>query len=132
MQRYLRDKEFSPQTIDKTLNRLQTEGYLDDAAFAQSWTNSRQRTKPKSRRALRYELRQKGVDRETIEAAVADIDEAEAARSALRPKLRQWQHLDEAAFTQKALGFLSRRGFSYTLARDAIDEGRQRIENDDL
>ncbi|GAB4444335.1 MAG: RecX family transcriptional regulator [Anaerolineae bacterium] len=129
MERYLRGKEFLPETIEATLTRLAAEGYLDDAAFAQSWTGSRQRTRPKSRRALRHELRQKGVDREAIEAALADMDEAEAAAAALGAKLRQWQHLDEETYTKKAMGFLSRRGFSYSVARAAVEAGRRQIDD---
>ncbi len=129
MQRYLHGKEFSPATIEATLARLTTEGYLDDAAFAQSWTGSRQRTRPKSRRALRYELRQKGLDQDTIAAALTNVNEEDAAANALSAKLRQWQHLDEETFTKKAMGFLGRRGFSYSVARAAVEAGRRQIDD---
>lgn len=132
MERYLQKKEFSPATIEATLTRLTGEGFLDDAAFAQSWTGSRQRTRPKSRRALRHELRQKGIDRDAIDDALAAVDEDEAAASALSAKLRQWQHLDEESFFKKAMGFLGRRGFSYPVARAAVDEGRRLIDSGEL
>lgn len=132
MERYLREKEFSQATIEATLVRLTGEGYLNDAAFAQGWTGSRQRTRPKSRRALRHELRQKGIDQASIEAALTDVDEDEAAASALSAKLRQWQHLDEETYFKKAMGFLGRRGFSYPVARAAVEEGRRLIDSGQL
>lgn len=131
MERYLRDKEFTPEVINETVARLEREGYLDDAVFADAWVESRQRSKPKSRRALKYELRQKGLKLADIENALDDIDEETAARDALAKKLWQWQSLAEDTFKKKALGFLSRRGFSYEIVRNAVDEAWESLANAD-
>jgi len=130
MERYLRGKEYSAGVIAATVQRLAAEGLLNDAEFAQAWTDNRQQLKPKSKRALRYELRQKGVDGESIEQALADLDEDDAARRALAPKLRQWRHLPEADFKKKALAFLARRGFNYDVARPAVEDGWAGVAED--
>jgi SOS response regulatory protein OraA/RecX len=44
---------------------------LDDAAFAAAWVGSRDRARPRSARALRAELRLKGVPADDVEAALA-------------------------------------------------------------
>ena len=121
MEIYLRKKDFSPEVIEDTLERLKQQEYLDDAAFARAWIGDRGRLKPRGRRALRYELGQKGVSRDVIDTALADLDEDELAWRAIEGKLRQWQHLTEADLRKKAMGHLSRRGFNYEVARQAVD-----------
>jgi len=121
IERYLRGKNYSPETIDQTLKRLAEGQYLDDSAFAQAWVEDRGRFKPRSRQALQYELRQKGVDPEAIEEALGDIDEDDLAWRALEGKLRQWQQLPELDFKKKAMGFLSRRGFGYEVAQETAE-----------
>jgi regulatory protein len=127
VERYLREKEFSPEAVTWAVQRLVAEKYLDDEAFAQTWTDNRQTHKPKSRRALNQELRQKGVDGQTIETILSEVDEDEAARQALAGKLRQWQNLDEETFRKKAMGFLGRRGFGFAICRAAVDEAWQSL-----
>lgn len=113
----LREKKFSAAAITAALQRLSDEHYLDDTAFAQYWRENREQFRPRSARALRYELRQKGVEAEVIEETLAGLDEEASAWAAVESKLDRWQTLDEAAFTQKVLGHLLRRGFGYTTAR---------------
>ena len=51
----------------------------------------------------------------------AEIDEDAAAWAALQPKIARWQGLERAQFSQKAGGFLARRGFGHEVARRVID-----------
>src|SRR3954452_2178052 len=65
------------------LDRFGEVGLIDDAAFARAWVSSRQAGRGLARRALRAELRAKGVDPDTAEQAVElvdDDDERAAAR----------------------------------------------------
>jgi regulatory protein len=114
---HLRGKEFAPSTIASVLQRLVTERYLDDSAFAQFWLESREQFRPRSVRALRYELRQKGVDKEVIDETLVTVDEEASAWAAVEGKLARWQTLEQAEFSQKVIGFLARRGFSYAITR---------------
>ena len=107
----LEQREFTPEAIAQTLARLQQEGYLDDTTFGQQWVANRQRFRPRSERALRYELRRKGMENSLIDEVIqeAEIDEDAAAWAALQPKIARWQGLERAQFSQKAGGFLARR-----------------------
>jgi regulatory protein len=58
--------------------RLVDLGMLDDVAFARAWVESRDRARPRGARALRDELRRKGVAARDVEAALA-FREASAA-----------------------------------------------------
>jgi regulatory protein len=128
----LQQRDFSPTAIEQTMARLQQEGYLDDATFGQQWVANRQRFRPRSERALRYELRRKGMETPLIDEVIqdADIDEDAAAWTALEPKVARWQGLERAQFIQKAGGFLARRGFGHEVARRVIDRAWNQ-RNDD-
>ena len=62
-----------PEVVaDRVLDRFVDVGLIDDAAFAQQWVESRQRTRGSARSVLRQELRAKGVD-DADAVAGADI-----------------------------------------------------------
>lgn len=130
VERYLRGKGFSAEAIEAAVQRLFDEGYLGDEAFAQTWVDDRQRLKPKSRRALRYELKKKGLRQADIDAALEAVDEDDAAWRAIEPKLWQWRGLDEMSFKKKAGGFLSRRGFNYEIVRNTLERAWHEITED--
>lgn len=129
MERYLRDKGYAPEVVSETVDRLVRENYVDDEAFAQDWLASRERYRPRSRHALRYELRQKGIADEVIEATLADVDEDASAWAAVERKLERWKNLSEEEFKKKILGFLGRRGFNYETARSVLDRARDTVNS---
>lgn len=128
--RYLRGKQYDEPVVSYAVERLSREGYLDDAAFARFWVENRERFKPRSARALRHELRGKGVDAAAIDAALADLDEADSAWAALEPKLDRWRHLDPDTFQQRVLGHLARRGFGYHTARATLEHALEFLQGD--
>jgi regulatory protein len=71
VRRRLRDAGYRDDLVEGTLDRLTELGYLDDAAFAQAWVESRDRARPRGARALRDELRRMGVTAVDAEAALA-------------------------------------------------------------
>ncbi len=117
IEQYLREKEFEPPVIEEVVQRLLAEKYLDDEAFARLWVDNREHTRPRSSRALRYELRQKGVDNTVINDLVETVDDDAAAWAAIEPKLPRWQALEQQEFFKKLSSFLSRRGFTYEVTR---------------
>lgn len=116
------------EAVERALERLAEFGYLDDAAFAEYWTEQRDRFSPRSARAVRMELRQRGVDAETAALSATPDDDEERAIAAGRKRLRALAQTDQRDFTQRMGGFLQRRGFGYSVARAAIrrlwDEAR--------
>lgn len=115
-------KEFAEGTIEKVCQRLIELEMLDDAAFARYWVEQRENFKPRSPLALKQELSQKGVAREIIDEAVAEVDSDEAARSAARQRVYRWQALPENEFEKKMSGYLQRRGFSFAVTRKITRE----------
>jgi regulatory protein len=117
-------KEFDVTTIDQVIARLSRAGLLDDEAFARYWIENRDTHKPRGSRALRYELRQKGVMDSVIDDLLTDYDEGDAAYRAAYSQAqrlaRQSDH-DIDALRSKLFAFLTRRGFPFDIARDIVD-----------
>ena len=114
--------EWPEEVIDRVIERLRKEKLINDAHFAAAWVEHRTLSRPRGSRAIQQELRQKGVGREEIEAALPDDEqEIENALVAVRSKLRLWEKFDERERQKKALDFLMRRGFTFSVARAALN-----------
>lgn len=119
---YLSEKGFDGPIIDQVIARLSRAGLLDDEAFARYWLENRDSFKPRGRRALRYELRQKGVTDLIIDDLLAAYDESDAAYRAARSRAQKLaRRHDVDTLRSKLLAFLKRRGFSFDIARDTTD-----------
>lgn len=118
---FLSRKAYIEDVVESTLTRLEDYNYLDDEAFARMWVADRERFRPRGERALRYELRQKGIDEDTITLVVAEVEEGASAWAALEPKIDRWRQLDDQSFKKKVVGYLGRRGFTYDTIYAAIE-----------
>ena len=76
VRRRLREAGYRGDLVEGAIARLTELGFLDDAGFARSWVESRDRARPRGARALRDELRRLGI-------GTADAEAALAAREAL-------------------------------------------------
>lgn len=116
-----KDREIAEDILDEVIARLERAGLLDDAEFARYWVSNRQEFKPRSKRALSYELQQKGVGRQHIDAAVANVDESQAALHAAQKRARRLARLERDLFYKRLGDFLARRGFAYDVTREVVD-----------
>ncbi|MFV0428547.1 MAG: regulatory protein RecX [Arachnia sp.] len=110
---------------EAVITRFIEVGLLNDGAYAEALTATRSRTQLRGRRRISQELRQRGVDDETIAAAIESLDpEAElaAARQAAERKARSLGGLDPMVAKRRLYGALERRGFSFDVVRQAADE----------
>jgi regulatory protein len=116
VRRHLTEHQVPEETVEATISRLQRSGLLSDKRFTRIWVDNRTEFRPRGKRALAYELRQKGIDAETIDQALEPIDEEDMAyRAALKPA-RRYLSLTRQEFRQKVCAFLARRGFDYEVA----------------
>jgi regulatory protein len=121
----LRRRGISDEIADSVLDRFGDVGLVDDAAFAKAWVTSRHRGRGLARKALAHELHRRGVDHDSVSAAVDQIDaddELAAARELVRRRLPAMQHLAAQARTRRLLGMLARRGYGAATALAAIRE----------
>lgn len=125
----LRAKEIPDEVAEEVLSRFEEVGLIDDAAFAETWVETRHRGRGLARRALARELRTRGVDSEVIEEAVQGLDseqEEETAQALVERKLRTTRGLDRDKRIRRLAGMLARKGYPEGLAlrvvRRAIEE----------
>ena len=119
---------FGAAAAEKTIIRLQAQGLLNDAAFAQQWRNSRERRKPRSQGMIQSELRAKGVADEIISQTLEGYDSAAAAhRAAARYAARQSAG-GRAVFDRRVGAFLNRRGFNGETIRQTLERLREELQ----
>jgi regulatory protein len=118
--------------VEETLTRLQGSGLVNDEAFARAWVQNRNEFRPRSKSALRMELRRKGLDDELIQSILErEVDEEALAFEAARKHVRRLAGLEWPEFRQKLGGFLARRGFSYTTLSPVVSEVWKEIQTAD-
>jgi regulatory protein len=114
--------DFPPEILDEVVTRLENVGLLDDGEFARYWVSNRDQFKPRSKFALRHELRGKRVSDADIESALADYDEEDAALRAAQKRASRLAGLDRQTFNKRLGDFLARRGFNYEVSREVIEQ----------
>jgi regulatory protein len=123
VQQNLQEQGVSEEDIASVMERLQRSGLVDDVRFAQAWIENRSEYRPRSRRALTFELRQKGVSDEVIEEIfdqTGGADEDLAYQAACK-QARKLKDLEWPDFRRKLGGFLARRGFTYDVIAPVVD-----------
>lgn len=111
--------------VDELLERFAEVGLVDDTAFASALAESRAKHSLRGKARIRQELRQKGVDRDVAEEALAELDpedELTAAREIARRKARSLAGLDRQVARRRLAGVLARRGFSGSITSTVLSE----------
>jgi regulatory protein len=123
IEKYLNGKGIEQPIINQVIERLTSNGLLDDKFFAHLWIENRNEFRPRSRRLLTSELKNKGISLEIIEDALKDtMPEEELAYLAAQKRVRRYEHLEWNPFYQKMGSYLARRGFSYSIIRPVIEQ----------
>ena len=116
-------KTFSPEAVSNSVAQMYREDLLDDSRFAQMWVDSRQQSRPKSKRAVKQELISKGISEQNAEQAISEIHDLENALICVKKKVRSLTGLEKEEFYKKLEGYLQRRGFSFSITKAAIQHG---------
>ncbi len=114
VQRKLTEAGYDEAVRQAVLERLRNGGLVGDEQFAQAWVENRQAFRPRSKRMLAAELRQKGVGNEEIERALRDaVDDETMAYEAGARYARKLAEADWETFRKRLSGYLGRKGFGY-------------------
>ncbi|HLQ28740.1 MAG TPA: RecX family transcriptional regulator [Ktedonobacteraceae bacterium] len=123
VRRYLRRKETPPNIIDSALARLDRLDLVNDHTFASFWAENREQFSPRGARAIKNELRMKGVEREVVDEVISDEKDEELALRAGRKKALSLVHnpaMDYLTFRTRLGSFLQRRGFGYEISTRTV------------
>lgn len=113
----------------RIMDRLVEEKYIDDLRYASAFARDKSSIAGWGATKIRYMLAAKGIDRETIAAALQEVDEGKASdrlEKLLSAKVRSLK--DDPQCRMKLLRFALGRGYQYDEAADVI--GRLLNERD--
>jgi regulatory protein len=130
MRSHLMRKGLTAGEVDRAIDALGEQGYLDDTRFARLFVDDRRELADWGSERIRRALEARGIDRELIDAALepeAQTSELDRAVALLQrrfptPPRDRREH-------ERALGFLLRKGYETELALDAL---RAHARNGDL
>ena len=132
VRRNLVKKDIPETIVSIAMERLQNLGYLDDLAFARFWIENRDAFKPRGPRALRFELRQKGIGDDILDPLFEEIlDIPDSAYRVAQKQIRQYKGKTRQEFKHKLSGKLQRRGFDYGIIKDVIQRLYEELDESD-
>jgi regulatory protein len=127
VRRRLTGAGYRPELVDGAVARLVELGMLDDAGFGRAWLESRDRARPRGERALRQELRLKGLEGSLVDellgeraAADDDVDRVAARRVLDRHAAALARVADPRVRRQRAYALLARNGFDPETCGSAV------------
>jgi regulatory protein len=120
IRQWLHKRGFANEVAEKVITKLREQNLSDDFTFAQFWKDNRLSFRPKSKRLIKKELRDKKIATEIIEQVTDDIDDEEIAYKLGSSRLPALAHLDYPDFYRRLSSYLAYRGFNYEVIRDTV------------
>lgn len=121
IQEYLNKKNIHKDIVRKIIEFLLEKKYLDDTNFAKLFVESKIKGKAKSKFALQYELKRKGICPIIINDILKRYNDEDLALKSVSKKIKTWQNLDDEKFKKKMMNYLNYRGFSYDTCITTLD-----------
>ncbi|MEK9176157.1 MAG: RecX family transcriptional regulator [Patescibacteria group bacterium] len=121
---YLKKKKLDEEIIAQIIAKLIEYKFIDDTAFTKFWIEQRSEYKHKPIRVIRFELLQKGIEKELIEESLpkesGELD-LENAKRLKEKKMDFYRNLDPKKRQEKVMNYLLRKGFSYEIVKKALN-----------
>jgi len=117
IKQWLQRRGFADEVAEKTITKLREQNLSDDFAFARFWKENRLSFRPKSKRLIKKELRDKKVAEEIIEQVTEDIDDEAIAYKLGSNRISTLAHLDYPDFYRRLSSYLAYRGFTYEVIK---------------
>lgn len=109
--------------VDAVIEKLKEYNYLNDEQFARDVAVSKLRQKPQGRRRLQMSMSQKKLDKDVVDAAIAEayekLPEEQLIAVAIEKRLRLKGRPQTREELKRFHDHLLRQGFSYDLIRDS-------------
>lgn len=122
----LKDNGYPEEAIDRAIDYVKSFGYINDERYAYNFINNRKESK--SRREIYALLLRKGIDKDIMDNAFAEVyedaDDKEAIRSLIRKRRVDVNNCTSEELN-KLYGYLGRKGFTYGDIRQVIQEAQQ-------
>lgn len=115
-------EDYSSQIIERVLEMLERYNYINDRQYAQLYIKDSINLKGWGRLKIRFQLKQKGISEEIINAYLEEHNEEypEKAFKLLSKKFKG-ADISDYKIKQKAYTYLSQRGYTYNDIEPAIE-----------
>lgn len=117
---WLAKRNYEGEERRATLDRLEQVGELDDARFARRYAEDKRELSGWGPERIRETLLSRGVPLHHVEAALDADSLDEQLDRATELLERKGGDLDSDVARGRALGFLTRRGYDYEIAYEAV------------
>ena len=117
IKQWLHRRGYANEVAEQTIIKLREQNLSDDFAFARFWKENRLSFRPKSKRLIKKELRNKKVAQEIIEQVTEDIDDEVIAYKLGSKRISTLAHLDYPDFYRRLSSYLAYRGFGYEVIK---------------
>lgn len=117
LRRKLVQREYPPEEVAATVQRLERSGLLDDVSYAERFARGKLVNENASRRRVARLLVQKGIAADVVAGAIArvveteEVDAAASIEKVARRKMQTLGGLDPRVARQRLFAFLARRGY---------------------
>ena len=120
----IQKRHFSRDDADNVIEELEEKKFIDDKAFVEWFADQRSRGKPKGSYVLKGELLRFGIEKDLIDFYLQEnpLKEEDLALKALQSKWHRFKNLPKKERFEKSAAFLSNRGFSFDLIKEAINK----------
>ncbi|MEX2462298.1 MAG: RecX family transcriptional regulator [Paenibacillaceae bacterium] len=118
----LKEKGHAEAAVSRTIQKLFEQKIIDDEQFASMWTDHRLFSQKKGRRWVQQELQQKGLSKEHIQEALANVDKEAELEAAYDTAKKKWLTIKGEPFERKhkLASFMLRRGYSSAMVNTVI------------
>ena len=121
----LKKKKIEEDIAQIALDRFEELGLINDRTFSENFVSTTHERRKLGKKALKQQLRTKGVSEEIANQAISQIsedDEFKAALALALKKIRSIQQDDPQGQIRKIVGLLARKGYSSTLSFQVAKE----------
>jgi regulatory protein len=117
---WLKSRGFGLDEIEVALRRLFNAEVLDDERFARRFAEDKRELSGWGAERIREALLARGVESPTVEAVLAADSYGHQLERAREVLMRRGRPLEGNADRQRALDYLTRRGYEYEIAYEAV------------
>ncbi len=125
LKRKLRQKKFTPEAVDKTLDYLINHQLIDEEKFAKEFANELIKRKHYGPSRIKIELRKRGISDPIIKALMTEMsDDTESKNLEITAEkyLKRFSNELTQADKQKLINYLFQKGFSWEKIKIFVDK----------
>lgn len=120
-------KQDADEAIERVIQFLTDQRFVNDEAFVRWWVESRTRFKQRSKWVMLKELQEKGINKELAEKFLEkddapQIDDLSQAKILVKKRMQKISYLPKQEIYKKLGTYLGSKGFSWEIIKRSIDD----------